>query len=261
RGSLRALLREDGGRGASLYAAIGRRTVTERLLRAFPGWSGITGSGRGRRARDPCDPATPEAHMPRAARCSCIALILLVATASARPALAVWPHDPNFNLRVAPTSAYQTPGGIVADGAGGVIIAWEDSRGADKDIYAQHITATGVVAPGWPASGLAICTASGEQFSVRAVSDGAGGAILAWTDRRAVTQDDIFAMRVRGDGTFPGGWPVNGRQLLADSHQENTIAIISDGAGGAEVAWNFVFGVSDIDIYGARVDPSGNVLW
>ena len=134
-----------------------------------------------------------------------VLLMLPAALAIASPALAVWPHDPTVNMRIAPTANSQIPDAIVPDGAGGAIIAWEETRASDKDIFAQHITAAGTVAPGWPAGGIAICAASGEQFSVCAVSDGSGGAIFAWGDRRAVTQDDIYAMRVKGDGTFPAG--------------------------------------------------------
>src|SRR5262249_51224844 len=141
---------------------------------------------------------------------------------------------------------------IVSDGAGGAIIAWTDFRtGVSNDIYAQHITAAGAVAGGWPASGLAICTAASDQGGPVAVSDGAGGAIIAWYDHRGGNYA-ISAMRVTGAGTFPGGWPANGRQLLADTHDEDKPVITTDGAGGAIVAWQLAFTPpTDVDIYGA----------
>ena len=191
-----------------------------------------------------------------------IAAAFLALAITTRLAHAAWPHDPLLNMPIASNPAAQNPRCIVPDGAGGDFIVWEDFRNlADYDIYAQHLTASGAVAPGWPTTGLAICTASGTQDAPTAVSDGAGGAIISWTDRRAGSNGDIFAMRVNGNGTFPAGWPANGRQLLADTHDEFGPVIVSDGAGGAELAWSYTFGVGDIDIYGARVNASGTVLW
>jgi len=64
---------------------------------------------------------------------------------------------------------------IASDGAGGAIITWSDLRsGTDSDIYAQHVLASGLVDPGWPVDGRAICTAAGDQSSPAIVSDGAG---------------------------------------------------------------------------------------
>ena len=199
--------------------------------------------------------------MSRASFRHAIAMAFLVGAFAARPARAAWPHDPLVNLQIAPNPGTQATRSIVSDGAGGALIVWEDSRkGTESDIYAQHVTASGAVAPGWPASGLGICTASGSQYMPAAVSDGTGGAIIAWVDPRG-GNTDIYAMRVNGDGTFPAGWPANGRQLLADPHNEDTPVIVSDGAGGADVAWQYDFGTTDTDIYGARVNASGTVLW
>src|SRR5262249_19663515 len=56
--------------------------------------------------------------------------------------------------------------------------------------------------------------------------------------------------------------PANGRQLLADTHDEDKPVITTDGAGGAIVAWQLAFTPpTDVDIYGARVDASGTVSW
>jgi len=186
-----------------------------------------------------------------------VALVLAVS----RPADAAWPHDPLVNVRIAPSSASQGLCTAVPDGAGGAIIAWADSRNGNGDIFAQHITAAGTVAGGWPAGGLAICTSADDQGLPAAVADGAGGAIITWIDRRSGNYD-IYAMRVTGGGTFPGGWPVNGRQLLADPHDELHPVITTDGAGGAIVAWEYDYTPgTDTDIYGARVDASGTVVW
>ena len=42
---------------------------------------------------------------------------------------------------------------IVSDGLGGVIAAWQDSRGGSLDIYARRINGSGV--PQWAANGVA----------------------------------------------------------------------------------------------------------
>lgn len=89
---------------------------------------------------------------------------------------------------------------IVADGAGGAIVAWYQSDVDNFNIYAQQVNASGVVQ--WTENGVAICTARGGQRYHRIVSDGAGGAIIAWEDQRCLYQ--IYAQRIRASGNIVG---------------------------------------------------------
>src|SRR5437867_3413735 len=63
----------------------------------------------------------------------------------------------------------QTRPRIVSDGLGGVIVAWSDSRDYDadsygnNDVYAQRVTAEGVIPEGWPANGVSVCIDSTNQ--------------------------------------------------------------------------------------------------
>lgn len=128
---------------------------------------------------------------------------------------------------------------IVTDGSGGAIVAWQDGRGATTDIYAQHVLASGDVDPAWPVNGLAVCTAAGTQTTAAIAMDGAGGAIVTWQDARAAAgQDDIYAQHVLASGAVDPVWPANGRALTAPSTlMDVTPRIVSDGTGGAYVAW------------------------
>ena len=102
---------------------------------------------------------------------------------------------------------------IVSDGAGGAIVIWQDYRsGIDYDVYAQHVTATGVVDPIWPLNGVAICTATNEQQLPQLVSDGAGGAIVTWYDYRSGSSD-IYAQHVTAAGVADPTWPLDGVAL------------------------------------------------
>src|SRR5512139_533528 len=66
---------------------------------------------------------------------------------------------------------------IAPDGAGGAIVTWQDGRSGGGDIYAQRVRADGTADPGWPAQGVALCTAAFNQTVPQIVTDGAGGAI------------------------------------------------------------------------------------
>ena len=71
---------------------------------------------------------------------------------------------------------------LVADGAGGAIVTWQEYRSGTVDIYAQRISADGAVQ--WPSSGVAVCTVAGGEYDVVGVSDGAGGAMVPWWEFR-----------------------------------------------------------------------------
>ena len=90
---------------------------------------------------------------------------------------------------------------VLADGAGGVFIVWQDPRLAtsNSDIYAQKINNSGTLL--WGASGAIVCNAVLNQLTPLMVSDGAGGITITWTDNRASAADgDIYAQRLDAMG-------------------------------------------------------------
>jgi predicted lipoprotein with Yx(FWY)xxD motif len=89
---------------------------------------------------------------------------------------------------------------IVSDGSGGAIISWHDERNgaSGRDIYAQRIN--GVGTSQWLVDGVPVSTATDNQDEATIATDGAGGAWVAWQDRRSGTNGDIYAARVNPDG-------------------------------------------------------------
>ena len=89
----------------------------------------------------------------------------------------------------------------------------------------------------WVLDGNPLCTAVGGQTQPVMCSDGAGGAFVAWEDRRA--GDRIFLTRVTGSGAIATGWPTDGISVSSlPSSDEYDQVLMPDGAGGVYVAWS-----------------------
>lgn len=138
---------------------------------------------------------------------------------------------------------------LVRDGAGGAIAVWIDARGADLDVYAQHVLIAGSVDPNWPADGRALCTAAGDQIAPRMVVDDAGGAIAGWHDFRNDSLPDIYAQRVMASGAVDPGWPANGVAISVAAGRQQFPVLASDGAHGAILAWQDRRSGAGWDIY------------
>ena len=149
--------------------------------------------------------------------------------------------------------------GIASDGAGGAIVAWADFRRyPNNDTYAQRVNAAGV--PQWTANGVALCTApTGHSGDPMIVTDGAGGAIVAWTDFRRDPNDDIYVQRVNAAGVPQ--WAESGVALCTADGYQSEPTIVSDGSGGAIVAWYDCRSSISSDIYAQRVNAAGVLRW
>lgn len=145
---------------------------------------------------------------------------------------------------------------IVPDGSGGAIIAWQDDRHGDLDIYAQHVRSDGAPDPGWPTGGRAICTATGDQWSLAMATDGEGGAIIAWQDDRP-GDSDIYVQRVLGNGQVDPRWPADGLGVCTEAYSQRNPTLVSDDDAGAIIAWDDFRGGNDRDIYIQRVNGDG----
>ena len=152
----------------------------------------------------------------------------------------------------------QTAPALVSDGAGGVIIAWADMRGGvTRDLYAQRLNAAG--APQWTANGVAVCTAANHQDAPTIASDGAGGAIVTWSDLRGGATYDIYAQRLNPAGAAQ--WAANGVAVCAAANSQVAPVIATDGAGGAFVVWQDLRGGVAQDLYAQHLSPAGAPQW
>lgn len=145
-----------------------------------------------------------------------------------------------------------------SDAQAGALIFWEDRRAGTSDIYGDRIDATGQSR--WFADGLAICNAIYEQTRPTVTADGAGGAIVAWEDSRTSgSYPDIYAQRINELGVFE--WVSQGVLLSTQYGPNNFLPnIVSDGNGGAYVAWEADPGPGH-DIFVNRVNGAGLVGW
>jgi hypothetical protein len=142
---------------------------------------------------------------------------------------------------------------IIPDGFAGAIITWEDSRSGNYyDIYARRVDASGT--PQWALDGVAICTAVNGQSNPQIISDGSGGAIITWEDRRSGSYD-IYLRRVDG-----GGAPLATLAICTALGDQLEPRIIPDGQGKWITSWKDGRSTG-ADIYAQKFDIYGSMLW
>lgn len=158
---------------------------------------------------------------------------------------------------------------MLGDGAGGLLVFWRNQGDSDNSlgpmlIQGQRFSPTGQ--PLWGASAKVIRTtrlAESNFHSYRvlqAVSDGQGGAVLAfddWTGRSAGGLD-VLAQRVSSEGTPLWG---EERVVIGANGRQQHEATIAAGDGGA-----FVATIADLSILPTRLllfrlGPDGKHLW
>ncbi|MFZ0143377.1 MAG: hypothetical protein WAL08_03410 [Candidatus Sulfotelmatobacter sp.] len=155
--------------------------------------------------------------------------------------------------------------GVSDDGAGGAYVVWEHRF--PVEILAQHLDASGQ--PTWAAGGILVTNPwTGYQAMPRVVSDGAGGVIVVWLDGRAGSCDessmaecDIYGQRLDSAGALlwgSAGIPVS---TTANNQGVNGLAMVSDAAGGAIVAFSDSRAGEGLTVYAQRIDTSGNPVW
>jgi hypothetical protein len=90
-----------------------------------------------------------------------------------------------------------------SDDQGGIYLAWGDTRPAGE-VFATHLDDSGQPVPGWDVDGTPVCPPVAAVWAVQIVGDGAGNAVVAWTDDRLVTPGLPFkvtqAMRLLPNG-------------------------------------------------------------
>jgi hypothetical protein len=173
------------------------------------------------------------------------------------------PAWPAGGLPVCALPAIQDQPRVIADGHGGALIAWLDSRGNvdfAPDIYAQRVDVTGAVL--WTVNGVQVVSQPRYQGPpMDLAADGVGGLYIAWSDDRvSAAQQDIYAQHLdRTSGART--WAVAGLGVCTatgiqqDVHMTaslgNLILVWIDGrAGGGQE-----------DVYAQGVTIGGAPMW
>jgi hypothetical protein len=131
--------------------------------------------------------------------------------------------------------------GVVADGAGGVLMLWVAPTSPPATgtglIRMQRMDAGGSVHAGWPTGGLVInndlLNYKARVFAVE--SDGENGAYLAWSrfDPAGGSREDLRLTRVTVDGAIAPGWELEGVTL---GYDPASLSLAADPTGGVVVA-------------------------
>ncbi len=146
---------------------------------------------------------------------------------------------------------------MTTDGSGGTIITWQDKHNGKYEIYAQRMNSDGNAV--WSTNGIPICTTD-TNYNPIIVSDGSGGAIIAWQSYRGSATADIYAQRVNSSGAVQ--WTTNGVPVCVIVFEQDTVSMISDGLGGAILTWqDYRSNNGFADIYAQRVNSSGAMVW
>ena len=110
----------------------------------------------------------------------------------------------------------------------------------------------------WASEGIPVCTQPYSQRFPKSISDGAGGAIIAWADDRGATRD-IYAQRVNAEGARQ--WTPDGVPLCTAAGDQEYPTIAADGSSGAIVTWYDYRNGAQADVYAQRVDAAGVPQW
>ncbi|MBI5217637.1 MAG: T9SS type A sorting domain-containing protein [Bacteroidia bacterium] len=145
---------------------------------------------------------------------------------------------------------------IIEDGFGGAVIVWQDSRNANKDIFAQRIDSTGAIQ--WASNGVGVVIKSLEQQNPKIINDGSNGFIIVWQDS-VIGSWDIYAQKINSNGVAQ--WASGGVAVCAATGNQVNPKIETDNQAGAIITWQDKRNGADYDIYAQRINSSGVSQW
>ena len=138
------------------------------------------------------------------------------------------------------------------------VVAWNDKRTGNWEIYAQAFDGTGEVL--WQENGVPVCVHPAEQSTIACLSDGTGGAVIAWEDgRRDSAARDLYIQRV--DATGQPMWERNGIPVLPSDSLQSDPQLIGDLEDGFYVVWWNVIGYERWRIMVYRIGFDGKPVW
>jgi hypothetical protein len=149
------------------------------------------------------------------------------------------------------------PGGVgiyeglsmIPDGSLGCIVAWR-TQSSPGDIRAQRFDKDGN--PLWAAGGVGVATTPDNETDPHMVSDGAGGAVIAWE-----RGGDVHAQRVDAAGVAQ--WAAGGIPVTADP-AAIVLAGIAEGAPGEAVVLYHTAG-GGYEYFVQKLTPAGAPAW
>jgi hypothetical protein len=125
----------------------------------------------------------------------------------------------------------------VSDGAGGAYVCWVESGGETSDLRLQRVLASGAIASGWPAGGMALVSARGTQTQPAVCGDGSGGVWVAWRDSRNTDTTAIYVQRAGGSGDVPTDLPHGGRRLSEVGSHQSDPKLALDTSNRVWIVW------------------------
>ena len=138
-------------------------------------------------------------------------------------------------------------------GNGATIVVWNRLHLGNYDLRAQYVDSAGYTM--WDEGGMVLYGDDDyNQNYPKVISDGSGGAFVAWTDKRHTPYEGgaIYGQHLDSQGNRL--WNPEGNKLTADSMTNDLEDLISDGQGGFICIYRHRYGWSVIDIGAQRVD-------
>src|SRR5688572_1992002 len=162
-------------------------------------------------------------------------LFVLLGSAGASPASANWSADTTIGTRVCAATRDQIEPIMVSDQAGGFIMLWTDFRKPvnDPDLYCRRVDANGDTL--WASGGTVVCDAPGVQTRPTMISDGHGGAFMAWVDLRTNGSPGYYVQHIAANGERR--WAANGIRPVSGINAQFGPKICRDAADGIFLAF------------------------
>jgi hypothetical protein len=151
-----------------------------------------------------------------------------------------WHPDSSQNTPVCDTNTQQQSVQGCTDGANGAILAWQDNRGDNEQIFAQRLDSNGRIK--WNRTGLLLAAqpvkgVSSSQTNPIITTDDSGGAYVVWSDSRysSINGSCLFAQHILANGTL--AYPDTGLPVAIGLNGCQNPTLCDDGFGGAYVSW------------------------
>ncbi len=148
---------------------------------------------------------------------------------------------------------------LASDGAGGCFVTWYDYT---QPASVQHVLASGVVDPVWPAVGPVLDATALAIGDTQLASDGATGVYVVWdATTTGVATSDLYARHLLADGMSDPAWPADPVRLVPSVNNKSLVAFagsVVPPGGGLLFQWLDDRNGGD-GVYVDRLLPTGSV--